>query len=207
MLPSILHMFCVVVSDIHSNSSRCSSNSNSNSSSSSSISSGDGSGSNNSTLYLQYIQELRKNKTTTTKTKQPNKHKNQNKTKPNDKYQGHFNTGGHQCPTLSLMRYRPAGPATSYSSRPAWKVPGPQNYFGKGAVVYIFEITHICNNVENPEIAKRFLNRIIFCIWLFLVSFFYYVLLVQVRIVVLRICDNRKYSIKVFHQCIFFSFF
>ena len=45
-----------------------------------------------------------------------------------------------QCPTLSFMRYRPAGPATSSSSRPCWKVPGPQNHYGKSAFAYILKL-------------------------------------------------------------------
>ena len=42
-----------------------------------------------------------------------------------------------QCPSLSFIRYRPAGPATSLSSRPAWKVPGPINCFVNRAVANV----------------------------------------------------------------------
>ena len=42
-----------------------------------------------------------------------------------------------QCPSLSFIRYRPAGPATSLSSRPAWKVPGPTNCFLNRAVANV----------------------------------------------------------------------
>ena len=42
-----------------------------------------------------------------------------------------------QCPSLSFIRYRPAGPATSLSSRPAWKVPGPINCFVTRAVANV----------------------------------------------------------------------
>ena len=42
-----------------------------------------------------------------------------------------------QCPSLSFIRYRPAGPATSLSSRPAWKVPGPTNCFVNRAVANV----------------------------------------------------------------------
>ena len=42
-----------------------------------------------------------------------------------------------QCPSLSFIRYRPAGPATLLSSRPAWKVPGPTNCFLNRAVANV----------------------------------------------------------------------
>ena len=62
-----------------------------------------------------------------------------------------------QCPTLSLTKYRPAGPAPSSSSRPAWKFVGPIKSFCQenwGPPV----------NIKMPSYQYRNNDRLIFMI-------------------------------------------
>ena len=67
-------------------------------------------------------------------------------------------TPSNQCPTFSSMKYRPAGPATSYS----WKVPSPKNPCQNSCCLHVGNYTFFFSNVNNHKMATRFLNLTIF---------------------------------------------